>query len=115
MVEDEYFIAVDVVERLEAAGAAVIGPVATTGEALSLIETERLDGAILDLNLDGDMSFQVADALQARAIPFVLATGYGRERIPTRFAGVALCKKQIDPMQIASALFHQAGRGRLDP
>ncbi|WP_312016857.1 response regulator [Bradyrhizobium liaoningense] len=105
VVEDEYFIAVDIKERLEAAGAVVVGPVATMGKALSLMESETLDGAILDLNLGGEMGFRVADAFKERAIPFVLATGYGRTDIPTRFADVALCKKQIDATEIASALF----------
>lgn len=105
VVEDEYFIAVDIKERLEAAGAVVVGPVATIGKALSLMETETLDGAILDLNLGGEMGFRVADALTERAIAFVLATGYRRPDIPPRFAEVALCKKPIDATEIAAALF----------
>ena len=105
VVEDEYFIAVDIKEKLEAAGAVVVGPVATIGKALSLLETETPDGAILDLNLGGEMAFRLADAFKERAIPFVLATGYGRTDIPPRFADMAAFEKPINATEIAAALF----------
>ena len=107
VVEDEYFIAVDIKEKLEAAGAVVVGPVATIGKALSLLETETLDGAILDLNLGGEMAFRLADAFKERAIPFVLATGYGRTDIPPRFADMAAFEKPINATEIALALFRK--------
>ena len=51
--------------------------------ALRLVAaTLILDGAILDIDLHGQPSFAVADALQARGIPFVFTTGYGSSMIP---------------------------------
>lgn len=94
--EDEYFIAKDVVDELEAAGAEVVGPVATTAAALSFVAGSRLDGAILDINLRDGLVYPVADALLERGVPFVFATGFGAAMIPERFAGIALCEKPVD-------------------
>ena len=64
LVEDEFFIAEDMACQLEAGGAEVIGPVASVDAAIELIEqTERIDGAVVDVNLQGVMSWPVADAL----------------------------------------------------
>ena len=77
LVEDEYFIVDDMVRTFKACGAEVVGPVASVDGALDLIAaTERLDGAVLDVNLQGEMAYPVADALVARGVPFVFATGY---------------------------------------
>lgn len=106
IVEDDFFIADDLAAMMEGAGVTVIGPVATLPEAMKLIErTEQLDGAILDINLRGEMAYELADALQARGVPVVFATGYDPAAIPARYAGVPLCQKPILPEQIARALF----------
>lgn len=52
------------------------GPASRLDEALALAETTDADIALLDVNLDGEMSWAVADCLKARGIPFVFATGY---------------------------------------
>jgi len=106
IVEDDFFIADDFAAIFEAAGATVVGPVAALPEALKLIErTERLDGAILDINLQGEMAYALADALRARGVPLVFATGYDRGAIPERYADIPLCEKPVDPQQVARAMF----------
>ena len=105
LVEDEYFIAMEMADTFEHAGAEVVGPAASVQQALELLATtERLDGAVLDMNLGGEMALPVADALNARGIPFVFATGYDRSAIPDRFAQVH-CEKPVDPQKVASLLF----------
>ena len=85
VVEDEYFLAAELVEALSADGAKVIGPAASVDDALDLLDdTAQLDGAVLDLNLQGEMAFPVADALMERDIPFVFLTGYDQSVIPPR-------------------------------
>jgi CheY-like chemotaxis protein len=106
LVEDDYFIAYDLATTFEAAGVKVVGPVASLSDALDLIaRTDRLDGAILDINLRGEMVYPLADALKARSIPVVFATGYGRHDIPARYADVPLCEKPVDPEQVARLMF----------
>lgn len=105
VVEDEYFIAVDIAEKLAAEGAFVIGPVATAEEALMLLdEGAPPDAGVLDLNLSGEMTFAVADALVKRGIPFVFATSYAKGDTPPRYADVSHCKKPINAATIARAL-----------
>ena len=49
---------------------------ATVDQALALIGTRAFDAALLDMNLNGNKSDNVADALAARGVPFVFSTGY---------------------------------------
>jgi CheY-like chemotaxis protein len=105
VVEDDYLVAMDIVRALERAGAEVIGPAPAVEAALAALEQTVLDGAILDINLGGEMAFPVADALMARGIPFIFATGYDAQVIPLRFADVKRCEKPMASEQICAALF----------
>ncbi len=106
VVEDDYFLADDMRAAFEGAGAEVLGPVGRVKDALDLLDgCDRLDGAILDINLSGEKVYDVADALQARAIPFVFATGYDAETIPAQFASVTRYEKPIEPLKVGRALF----------
>ena len=106
LVEDDYFIVSDLARSFEAGGAEVVGPAATVADGLTLLaETRHLDATVLDINLQGEMVFPLTDALAARGIPFVFATGYDREMVPPRYADVAHCEKPVEPGAIARALF----------
>jgi CheY-like chemotaxis protein len=105
VVEDEYLVAMDMSAYLEAAGAHVVGPASNVNAALEVLKRAELDGAILDVNLRGEMAYPVADALAARGIPFVFTTGYGARGVPARFAGVKRCEKPTTPEAISRALF----------
>ncbi|KMO44177.1 chemotaxis protein CheY [Methylobacterium tarhaniae] len=105
LVEDEYFLAQELTEVFESRGAEVVGPVPSVEEALDLIDASaRLDGAVLDINLQGEMAYVVADALEARGIPFVFATGYDQETIPKRYARARFFGKPVVAGQVAEAL-----------
>lgn len=78
VVEDEYMVADHISMLLEDLGVEVAGIASTVEGALALVRSERLDGVLLDGNLSGNSSAPVAIELQARSIPFVVATGYGQ-------------------------------------
>lgn len=106
VVEDEFYLAEALAGDLAALGATVVGPVPSVDDALDLIEdTDRIDGAVLDLNLQGEYAYPVADALTERGVPFVFTTGYDASAIPGRYAAVARCEKPVDPGRVARALF----------
>ena len=106
LVEDEYLIAADLVRELLAGGAEVVGPVGSVDDALNLLdEAGRLDGAVLDLNLQGEMAFPVAGALMNAKVPFVFTTGYDQAAIPACYAHVTRCEKPVDAAKVAAALF----------
>ena len=77
VVEDEALIAMNVQEMLDALGCVVVGAPTRVEEALAAVEDGGIDAVVLDVNLSGQPSFPVADALAARRVPFVFATGYG--------------------------------------
>lgn len=106
IVEDEYLIASELRMAFERAGAELIGPVPDVAKALELLAlTQELDGAVLDINLGGEMAYPVAEALRARNVPFVFATGYDAQHIPAEFRSAPRYEKPIQPDQIAAALF----------
>lgn len=77
VVDDEYLVAYHLQSLLEDAGCSVVGPVPSIAAALAAMRHEKLDGVLLDANLNGISSAPVADALAAANVPFVLVTGYG--------------------------------------
>ena len=103
--EDEYMIASDLRRDLQGRGTMVCGPAPTLERTIDLIETEpRIDAALLDINLNGDLVFPAADLLRERGVPFLFTTGYDKSTIPPRFSEVPLCMKPIDNTKIIAAL-----------
>ncbi|MBZ6075613.1 response regulator [Microvirga puerhi] len=96
VVEDEYFIAEDMVLALQSAGLEVVGPAPNPELALSLLAAERVDAAILDLNLQGLSVYPVARVLRSRGIPFVFASGFDHSSIPSEFQDVPHWEKPFD-------------------
>jgi CheY-like chemotaxis protein len=106
LVEDEYVLAMDMQRVFAERGALVLGPVASVDDALDLIEAgEQIDAAVLDMNLQGEMAFPVADELLERGTPFVFATGYDQSVVPVRYRDIVRCEKPVNVESVASALF----------
>jgi CheY-like chemotaxis protein len=105
VVEDEFFVADDLVQALTRLGAEVLGPVATREEAFDLLSTgERIDLAVLDINLQGESVFPVADTLVEQGVPFLFATGYDQSAIPVQYQQVPRWEKPFAPEALAQAL-----------
>ena len=77
VVDDEFMVAAMLTNALEDAGAEPVGPASTVREALDMVAAHALDAALLDWNLMGEMSTDIARALAAKGVPFVVTTGYG--------------------------------------
>lgn len=105
VVEDEYMIAQEIADELLNDGADTLGPVARIPDALRLIEIEEpIDAALLDVNLGGVAVWPVVDALLARSVPMVLATGYDAGAIPTAYAHLPRCEKPTTASDVTRAL-----------
>lgn len=76
VVEDSFMIVSALELVFNNLGWVMVGPATRIPQALDLVKTESFNAALLDINLDGEMSWEVAAALQARGIPFILSTGY---------------------------------------
>lgn len=82
LVEDEFLIAELASEMIADLGGSVVGPAPNLDEALALVRSSAFDVALLDVNLNGQRCEPVADALMAKGLPFVVATGYGANGWP---------------------------------
>ena len=76
LLEDEMMILLMMEEMLIDLGGASVTSAATVGQALTKIDCQVFDAAMLDVNLNGTKSYPVAERLAARGIPFVFSTGY---------------------------------------
>lgn len=105
IIEDEFLISMDLEESLRQHGVVIVGPAATLGQALLLAGTTCApDCGLLDINLQGDMAFPVADALAQRSVPFMFLTGYEEVVIPTRYDDVPRYKKPFNHAAVMAAL-----------
>lgn len=96
IVEDEYYLADEARSTLVEAGIIVIGPVPTATEATAVIESDPdIHAVLLDVNLRGEMAYEIADVLCERGIPFAFVTGYDACAFPERFAGVRSLQKPV--------------------
>ena len=102
VVEDEPVVAMCLEDILEGLGCETVGPVARLAEGLALAENEALGAAILDINLGGERSTPIAEALRRRGVPFAFASGYGT--CPEGFDGPPMIEKPYREAEVVAAL-----------
>lgn len=107
VVEDEYFIASDLVRALGAAGGEPVGPAASVEQAREFIEQHAVDAAILDLNLRGEMAYPLVTELSGRGLPFVIMSGYSPESLPEFLRNVPAVEKPVDYGRVVELLRDQ--------
>ena len=114
--EDEYMLADELCAELVDVGAVVLGPAGTLEDALDLISANsHIDGAILDVNLQGKMIFPAADLLGERKVPVVFTTGYDASVIPSRFLHVARCEKPVNIVRVTQAIGRAVHGEQIEP
>lgn len=106
VVEDELFIAFELEAALMDGGFRVLGPVGTVRDAFDLLNSERPDAAVLDVNLGGENVAPVALQLKILGVPFVLATASDSAELARNaaFAGVANLGKPTDLKHLVAAI-----------
>jgi DNA-binding response OmpR family regulator len=103
VVEDEAMVSMMLVDILTSAGAVVIGPAGSTKKALALIEQETIHCAILDVKLTDGMSVPVAEALAARGIPYVIASGYSDKEL-AGYSATRIVRKVYTAYEVIEAI-----------
>jgi len=104
VVEDEYLIRMLLEEMLADLGYTVTAAVGSIAEAREHAVNGNFDAAILDVNLDGQEIFPVADMLAERSLPFVFVTGYGERSLPDRYRERPALQKPFQAEQLNAAL-----------
>jgi CheY-like chemotaxis protein len=112
LVEDESMISMLAEDILSDAGCTVL-LAGRLQEALELATTAEMNVAVLDVNLGGGQtSYQVADVLAERRIPFVFATGYVAEGLDQRHSHRVTVQKPYAPQTLVAALSAAVGKDR---
>jgi CheY-like chemotaxis protein len=104
VVEDESLVLMLLEDTLTDVGCEVVATASRSAEALQKAASLSFDIAILDVNLNGDQTLDVAECLTRRHIPFVFATGYGAANLLARFAGVPVLQKPFQQGDLETAL-----------
>lgn len=104
IVEDEPVVAMCLEDMLDLLGHVAIGPAGRLSEGLALAESAAFDAAILDINLGGERSTAIAEALRRRGVPFAFASGYGAG--PEGFESAPLIPKPYRLADLEAALAH---------
>src|SRR3546814_15181430 len=97
IVEDEWLIAAQLEQVLNDIGFEVLGPVFNVAAALEIIAQNDVSGAVLDVNLNGESSFPIAEVLAERGVPYLFITGYSADDLPPKFQGRLLLHKPLPP------------------
>lgn len=93
IIEDEAVISMMLESWIADLGHETVGPASTISKALNLIETTEFDAVILDMALDGTLTYELAETLRARGIPFAWGTGYNARDILPEFRDEIIVSK----------------------
>lgn len=105
LVEDSSLVVMTIETMIEDLGWKLVGPATRLAQALSLADSEEVDAALLDVNLDGEMSWEVARVLKRKGVPFLFTTGYDKSTVlPDDLAGAQFVNKPFTSKEIERQL-----------
>jgi CheY-like chemotaxis protein len=104
VVEDEAMISMLLEDMVLDCGGEIVGPVARFDDALELARRAEFGVAVLDLNLNGTLSYPIAEVIRQRGIPVIFATGYGADGLLDRFRDCPTLQKPFSQQDFAEAV-----------
>ncbi len=105
VVEDGFLVGKMICEMIRRAGHVPIGPVPSVGEAVAVVRTTPLAGAVLDINIRGGTSEPVAEELERRRVPFFFVSGYASPLlISQRLRVILRLPKPVNEIELKRAL-----------
>ena len=104
VVEDEAMISMLLEDMVLECGGELVGPVARFDDALALAHQAEFGVAVLDLNLNGTLSYPIAEVIRERGIPVIFATGYGADGLLDRFRDCPTLQKPFSQQDFAEAV-----------
>ncbi len=113
VVEDETLISMLFEDVLGELGCEVVGPALNIRKATELANTAAIDAAILDVNVNNDPIFPVAEILARRGIPLVFSSGYGSTGLPPFWQDRPTLPKPFNIEDVEAALRSLIGGGNL--
>ena len=104
LVEDEILLVLMIEDMLLEFCCDAVASASTAEQAIKLIESEHFDAALLDVNLHGEKSDRVADALVAHQIPFIFCTGTSLVEVAQRFRDHPFLRKPFGCEDLVKAV-----------
>jgi PAS domain S-box-containing protein len=104
VVEDETLVAFELAAELEKTGFTVLGPAASVGQAMRLLDHERCHAAVLDINLGSSTSEPIAQRLIELGVPFITVSGYAPSQRPSVFKDAPFLPKPLNHRNLIAAL-----------
>lgn len=114
IVEDDALVALNLQEFVESLGCHVVGPTGRLSEALTILDAEEIDGAMLDINLHGEMVYPLAERLAERQTPMLFCSGYAfTTAVPPRFSHYKQVAKPCVEHTLRTAMLETFGHLKL--
>jgi CheY-like chemotaxis protein len=104
VVEDEAMVSMLLEDMVLDCGGEIVGPVARFNDALELAHQAEFGVAVLDLNLNGTLSYPIAEVIREHGIPVIFATGYGADGLLDRFSDCPTLQKPFSQQDFAEAV-----------
>lgn len=104
VVEDNGLLCCVLEETLREAGCEVIGPYGRLPDAMDAAMTARIDIALLDINVHGQLVSPVAERLRERGVPFVLTSAYQPDDVPRSLQDAAQLRKPFTDTDLLERL-----------
>ena len=105
IVEDSALVLMSLEAMIEDMGWVVAGTATRVDEAIEMVKTIDLDVAVLDVNLDGETSWEIGETLLARGLPFLFATGYDSATVlPPSLSSAPVIGKPFQPETLRTML-----------
>jgi CheY-like chemotaxis protein len=104
IVEDEYLIRLLLEDMLIEFGCSIAAVASNLEDGKKAAETSEIDLAILDVNIDGQQVFPIADILRGRKLPFIFITGYGARGLPDHYRDTPTLQKPFQMHDLKATL-----------
>jgi CheY-like chemotaxis protein len=104
VVEDELLVGMLLEDMLHDLDCEVAALSSSLDDALEQAAMAGFDFAVLDVNLNGQQSFPVADIVRRRGLPYLFATGYGGSILTSAHTHVPVLQKPFDREELRRAL-----------
>jgi DNA-binding response OmpR family regulator len=103
VVEDENFLAMELTWIVEDAGYSVVGPERSVAETSKMLAWNKVDLALLDINIGGEMVFPVSKMLDILGVPFVFITS-NSALVPEEYRHRPLMTKPFRPQALLALI-----------
>jgi DNA-binding response OmpR family regulator len=111
VVEDDYLVAAELCSALRRRGADIVGPVSSANRGRELVREQRPDCALLDINLNGILAFELASELRNAGIRTIFTTGYDAEFLPEELRSAPCLQKPVNLHSLVQMIQDNADAG----